>query len=308
MADRWLLADVGGSNTRVGLGHAKGLIAGSTRVYANAGFSGLTALLSSYLAGVQSPVSALCAGVAGPVKAGGAQLTNHAWFIDRHDLAQTTGAARVELINDLQAQAYALDYLGAGQVVPLFAGAPVAGAARMVLGLGTGSNIAVAHHAEGKLVVPPSESGHICLPYCEGQLGALVAHLGRATPHRPMESALSGPGLQRIWHWLGGEEANPQDILSRDEDHAHTARRLFTSLLGKVAGDLALGHLPLGGIYLIGGMARAIAPFLQQSDFHAEFTAKGPYSQIMRDIPISLIVDDLAGLHGCARCLAQKLA
>jgi glucokinase len=306
MAEHWLLADVGGSTTRVGLGNATGLIANSTRTYSNDAFDGLDALLASYLRDAGCTVSALCAGVAGPVRAGAVQLTNLDWFIEAAALQHATGVDRVDLINDLQAQAYALNDLTPAQLTPFFAGAPVAGAARLVLGIGTGSNIAVAHTVEGKLIVPPSESGHIGLPYCEGELGALIAHLGQAVSHRPMESALSGPGLQRIWLWLGGEAASPSDILIRQDKRAKTAKRLFTSLLGKVAGDLALGHLPLGGVYLIGGMARAIAPHLKDSGFHAEFTSKGPYSSLMRDIPIFLVKDDLAGLQGCARYLAQK--
>ena len=63
-------------------------------------------------------------------------------------------------------------------------------------------------------------------------------------------------------------------------------------------------HLPMGGVYLIGGLARAVAPLLG-STFRAAFEAKGPYTGIMRDIPVSLIVNDDSALRGCARYVRQ---
>lgn len=311
MTEQWLLADLGGTNTRVGLATPSGLITDSARSYANAEYSGLATLLAAYLADMGRPtVSALCAGVAGPVRGAAAQLTNHSWFIDSADLTSATGAGRVILINDLQAQGYALDDLTPDSVTPLFAGATAPkGATRLVLGLGTGCNIAVVHDTTTGLLVPPSESGHSSLPACDGDLADLITHLAETHPHRPIECALSGPGLQNIWRFLGGAEATPAKIIEAQaagDRMAGQAIELFAQLLGKAAGDLALTHLPMGGLYLIGGMARAIAPHLQRSGFHDAFTAKGPYASIMRDIPIRLITDDLAALHGCARCLRQS--
>lgn len=79
----------------------------------------------------------------------------------------------------------------------------------------------------------------------------------------------------------------------------------FVRLLGTVLGDLALNHLPMGGIYLIGGTARAVAPYLLPLGFADSFTAKGPYSALMREMPLNLITDDNAALLGCARYLRQ---
>ena len=83
-----------------------------------------------------------------------AQLTNHAWRIEADTLARATGATRVHLMNDLQAQAYALDDLDADSVEPLIPGTPDPTGPRLVLGLGTGCNIAVAHRMGDTLYVP----------------------------------------------------------------------------------------------------------------------------------------------------------
>lgn len=313
MTERWLLADVGGTNTRVGLAEAGTLIEQSRQSLPNARFGGLAPLLERYLADMQQgPVTALCAGVAGPVRNGAAHLTNHDWFIEAAALRRATGAGHVRLINDIQAQGHALDDLPKDHVVPLFAGAtPPPEATRLVMGIGTGSNVAVVHRTPQGVLVPPAESGHASLPFAEGELGELIAYLGTVQPHRPMESALSGRGMQNIWRWLGGGAQTTAEIMAAahaGDVRAGRAIALFTRLLGQVAGDLALAHLPMGGLYLFGGVARAIAPFLAGSGFHASFTAKGPYRSILEDIPILLITDDSAALRGCARLLRQEAA
>ena len=310
MAEHWLLADTGGTNTRVGVARDGMLLPASVETLANADHAGLAPLLQTYLSDHDTPaITALCAGVAGPIRNGTAQLTNLDWFIDSADLRRITGATRIVLINDLQAQAYALDDLNPDHLTPLFPGATAPPhATRLVMGLGTGCNVAVAHDTPAGLLVPAAESGHSSLPYCPGELGALIDHLGERYPHRPVEAALSGPGLSNIFHWLDGTWQNPAQIIAGHHAGNATSTRalhLFIRLLGKVAGDLALAHLPMGGIYLIGGTARAVAPLLAPMGFAENFADKGPYDSIMRDIPIALIDTDIAALLGCARCLRQ---
>ena len=70
MAERYLLADVGGTHTRVGLGSAQGFDPESTQPFRNAAYDGLAAVLTDYCARHPGPVTALCAGVAGPVRNG----------------------------------------------------------------------------------------------------------------------------------------------------------------------------------------------------------------------------------------------
>ena len=310
MADRFLLADVGGTNTRVGLGGAQGLDPVSVQSFSNADHSGLSSIVATYIGQFPGPVTAVCAGVAGPVRDGHAQLTNVDWFIDGQELKEATGARSVHLFNDLQVQGYALDDLPSDSVISLFKGAVVpAGATRLVMGLGTGCNIAVVHRTAQGLRVPPSETGHTSLPYMEGDAGALIGHLSQTHYHKPIEAALSGPGLSRIFRYLSGDTLPAAEIIDchrRGDIDATDALALFTEILGVAAGNIALAHLPMGGLYFIGGTARAVAPYLAALGFLEHFTAKGPYTPIMREIPIRLVDDDFAALRGCARYLLQS--
>ena len=90
-----LVADIGGTNTRVAVARGGVVDPASIRRFANAGNAGLTPILRTYLAGAGSPeIAGACAAVAGPVDGGVARLTNLDWTIDRDGLAAATGAAR----------------------------------------------------------------------------------------------------------------------------------------------------------------------------------------------------------------------
>ena len=299
-----LLVDLGGTHCRVGLGDSTGLLPETVASLRNADFPDLSGLLQSYLTAQRpSHLRALCAGVAGPVRGDTAQLTNHAWHIKADALTQATGADSVHLLNDLQAQGYALDTLAPNSLTPLRPGAPDPKGARPVLGLGTGCNVAVAHRVGETLFVPPAESGHTPLPDCP-DLRPLFDSLRDTQPHLPIEAALSGPGLTRLHHWLTGDRLRPQVVIAAEPKETFA---LVSRLLGEVAGPLCLHHMATGGLFLIGGTARAIAPHIDWQVFNAAFTARGPYTKIVEDIPITLITDDTAALRGCAQYLSQTI-
>lgn len=302
----WLLADIGASHTRLALATAEGVRTGTARRLANADFATPEALVATCLGDPR--VTAICAGVAGPVRGGAARLTNRDWCIDAGALARLTGADRVHLMNDLQAQAMALDDLDPACLTPILPGTADPDGPRMVLGLGTGSNIAVAHRVGGRLFVPPAEAGHSGLPHLDATANDLIATLGREIAHKPYEALLSGPGLERLHRLRGGEIREAPAIVAgaeRGEAAARETLALFSRMLGTVTGNLALTHMATGGVYLIGGTARAVAPHLSETGFAESFAARGPYASIMQNMPVTLITDDNAALTGCWRALTQ---
>jgi len=306
-----LVADVGGTNTRVALAGRAGVAPDTIRAFRNSGFAGLAPLLAQYLEtqGTGAP-SALCAAVAGPVREDGAQLTNFNWLIKASDLRAATGAPAVHLINDLQAQGHALDAVPPASITPLFPGeSPPPGAPRLVINLGTGFNVAVVHRLQGCAFVPAAESGHSALPHASGRIGALFEHLRARHPHLPVEAALSGPGLSNIHEWASGARLPPEAIMAgvmAGDASARVTLGLFARILGHVSGNFALHHLPMGGIFLSGSLARAVAPHLSALGFHGPFVARGPYRELVAAIPVSVITDDGFALLGCAQYLAQR--
>ena len=78
---------------------------------------------------------------------------------------------------------------------------------------------------------------------------------------------------------------------------------VFASFMGSVLGDLALITLPFGGIYIIGGVARAVYPFLDAQNFISGFCDKGRFSDFNSEFSVQIIDDDFAALNGCVSFL-----
>jgi glucokinase len=216
----------------------------------------------------------------------------------------------------LQAQGHALDHLPQDHLTQVLAPLPSLpfGAAQLVIGVGTGFNAAPVHRAaNGARAVVASESGHVGLPVGEKDSAGLAEFVARQHGFASVEDVLSGRGLGHIDAWLaetagtpgtGRDAAAIMAALAADEPRAERAAHHFVRILGAVAGDLALIHLPYGGIYLAGGVARAFAPHLDRFGFAEAFCAKGRFSDFMRQFPVAVIEDDYAALIGCAAHLS----
>jgi len=310
-----VVADIGGTNTRVALAEGRQVIAATVRRYANAEFPGLETVLRRFIAdegGVDA--RACCVAVAGPVQGGRATMTNLDWTMDEATLARATGAEAVALLNDLQAQGHALGHIAPDLIRTVIAfpeSAP--DATRLVIGVGTGFNAAPVFDGRHGRLVPPSESGHVNLPVRTEADMRLAAFVGSAHGFPAAEDVLSGRGIEHVYAWAGDEagtprEARAQDIMAAldrgDDPVAAAAAEVFVRMLGTVAGNLALIQLPFGGIYLVGGVARAFAPWLDRFGFATAFRDKGRFAGFMGNFGVGVVEDDYAALTGCAAYLA----
>jgi len=305
-----LVADIGGTNTRVALALGPDLIRASIKRFRNADYSGLDAILQEYLEGSDAmALTGVCIAIAGPVENGVGQMTNLNWRITPQMLGRVTGCLDIAILNDLQAQGYALNALAPGSLSPLLEG-PKSGpnATRLVVGVGTGFNIAVVHTGPHGALVPPSETGHTSLPVSTEQELALAEAMKGEDGFAAVEDVISGRGLGRVYQWVAAQNGRtvPADaavvsagLTSGDDPDAEEAGRIFVRCLGKVAGNLALNFLPMGGLYFCGGVARATAPHFDRFGFAEAFREKGRFSSYMSDFSGWLIEDDYAALTGC---------
>ena len=77
---------------------------------------------------------------------------------------------------------------------------------------------------------------------------------------------------------------------------------LFVSIMGAVAGNVALTGMTTGGIYLGGGIPPKILSKLDDGTFLEAFTAKGRFKDLLSTIPVRVILNDKAALLGAACC------
>ncbi len=311
-----LLADIGGTNTRVALADGKVVRGASIRRYSNAEFPDLGAVLRRYLADeAASGVDGVCVAAAGPVRDGVAVMTNLDWTIDAALLTAATGARRTAILNDLQAQGHALGYIAETDLKDVIAGPAQAGAAMLVVGVGTGMNAAPVHGSGAHRLVAPSECGHISMPIRTERDFRLSQFLANTGPHAHgfagVEDVLAGRGLERLYAFvtneLGAEVTLPAaEIMTRlaaGEPAAQDTAKLYVGILGAELGNLALIHLPFGGIYLIGGVARAMSPYFAQMGLADAFRDKGRFAEFMQSFRVQIVTDDFAALTGCAAYL-----
>jgi glucokinase len=226
----------------------------------------------------------------------------------------------VAILNDLQAQGQALGHIPAANLRCVIAGPVKSGASMLVVGLGTGVNAAPVHPGPQGRVVPPSECGHVNMPIRSDediQLARFVeARLTAAgeAPHAGVEEVLAGRGLANLHAFAAHVAGQPADLasaqvlaaLAAGDPLAIHAARLYVHILGQMLADLALIHLPYGGIYLIGGMSRAMTPSFQSFGLERAFREPRRVDLLQKDFSVTVVEDDYAALTGCAAYLNSQ--
>ena len=317
-ASRNLLADVGGTNTRVAMAVDGLADPQSIQRFRNDDFESLRDVLAHYLTTTNENAPDFgCIAVAGPVSGGEGELTNIDWRIRDVELSQFLNAKRVFVLNDLEAQGHALSNLPESAIKLLRSGQTPANDLqnRLVVGIGTGFNAAPVIHTDHGLVVPPSECGHITLPTPAEIDRELADYLTDLLGFASVEDVLSGRGLEALYSWNGLQAEGPQlsgheitMALSADGNkRVAAAAEIFVRIMGSTIGNLALVHLPFGGIFLVGGVARAFAPHLQKYGFDKAMRDKGRFADLIDAFSVSLVEDDFAALRGCAVYLTATI-
>jgi glucokinase len=329
-AKRLLAGDFGGTRARVALLAAPANggqpVVEEVAVYPARDFAGPGEVAARFLAVHGSPeVAAACFGVAGAVSGNRAWLTNLGWAADGGEIARQLSIAAVELINDLVATGLGMGYLGHDDVFDLNPMAVGGDGTAVLIGVGTGLGMALLVRSEDGVVVAPSEAGHVELAARDEQEWALRRFVERRLGGRvSVERVASGSGLPAIWDFLIAEgEIRPAagmvERVAREDAGAVigeaalagscpvavAAVRLFSSVLGSFAGDMALAVMARGGIYLGGGVAPRLAPRLADGTFLRAFTDKGRLSSFVEPLPVRVILRQDTGLLGAGRRAAE---
>ncbi len=320
-----LAGDVGGTKTHLALfdpGPPLRLVRLET--FRSGAFPSLEAMVDRFLQGGAAPVRAAALGVAGPVVGASAALPNLAWAVDATRIARRLGLPSVALVNDVEASAWALESLPSAETVTLLEGTPGSPGNQAVIGVGTGLGEAVLLRSGARRIPISTEAGHADFaPRTDLEIELLRwlrARFGRVS----WERVLSGPGLVNVHAFLAdtGRGAEPASIteairegdpaavistaaLERRSERCVLALDLFAGVYGAEAGNLVLRALATGGLFLGGGIAPKILPWLRGEAFRRAFTDKGRLSPLVAATPVHVILDERAALLGAARRAAE---
>ncbi len=317
----FLAGDVGGTKTHLAL-YRPGDPARSpaaNRKLPSREYPSLEALVLEFLAAAAGRPARVVLGIAGPVVENRAATTNLPWSVDGDALGRALGGAPVTLLNDLSATAWGLGVLTAGDLEVLQPGVPAPGNRGLVAaGTGLGEALLV---ARGDGWTPaPSEGGHADFGPRDPLEDELCAWLRARHGHVSWERVLSGPGLADLYRFMSetgrGQEpaafarafaaaADPAAVVAEGAtsgacERARLTLERFASAYGAEAGNVALKFLAVAGVFVGGGIAPRILPFLRGAHFLDAFRAKGRLTALLERIPVSVILDDRAALWGAA--------
>ena len=276
--------------------------------YASTGYPDFESVLADFLADAPH-IEAACFGVAGPTDGQSARLTYLPWHLDADRLCHRFNIGRVTLANDFAAAANGLPLVEPSQIQTLHAGQPIARAPRIILGAGTGLGVAGLVWGKNDYRVIPGEGGHLGFAPQTPEQGELWRWLLDKNGRVTTEDVVSGPGLARIYTFLGGSALQPEHIgqaaLAGKDPLATQALELWLACYGAFAGDLALHWLARGGVYLAGGIAAKLLPHVDNTPFISAFLAKREHAELVVGMPIHLLTTEDLGLRG-ALALAAK--
>ena len=307
----YLVGDIGGTNTRLALADARGVMTDTLLHAQNDDHSCFDAVLQAFLAKTNpGSLAGVCIAIAGPVHAGTGTLTNRDWALDATQIKAKTKADKAALINDLSALGYALPRISC---TPLFGTKqePTNGQS-LVVGMGTGFNVSPTRHSTtGATIAMEAELGHAELPYTVGAL--LHSELGTAaSAFNTVEDCFCGRGLEHLYRVVSGASAatalSGKEIVAAfeagDTDASRTLR-LFARALGRLTQAMIHQYMPRDGIAFAGSASRGVLTSSALHDFTAELTGQSYGIVDPTTVPVSLITNDAAALEGCLQFLVQ---
>jgi len=280
--------------------------------------------------------SSACFAVAGPLSNNKAKIINLSWDISGKALQSKFNLKSCELINDFAVQIYGIPYLKKNQYSTIQDGFHYEGSnndLHAIVGAGTGLGIARGIISGEKVKVLASEGGHVEYSpksKLEWELKIWLKNYLKVE-RISCERIISGTGLSRIAEWrLSKPDAQnhalqnylkeikvfdaarkelPEKIcnLSKQGDHLMIeVERIWLGAYASLLGDVALQELCFGGLWISGGTASKHFKNFKSDLFLKQFFDKGRLKDILKAIPMRVILDEEYGLFSAA-CRAKML-
>jgi glucokinase len=238
---------------------------------------------------------------------------NVSYSMDTADVAERFGDAPLFLLNDFAAQGYACltgavrgADSGALGVKP---GKADASGTMGVIGAGTGlGHCALVQGWDERRIAVPSENGHASFAFVGEEME--YEKFLRAETGMPFifgDIVLSGRGLSLLHKFHTGEDLDPAEAAAKLPEN-EAVRTWFARLYGRGCRNYALALLAVGGMYIAGGVAAKNPMLVTDPAFTTEFVNSPAYGPVLKDIPVTLNVNEESGLWGAAQFAAYNIS
>ena len=314
----FLVADIGGTNARFALADQTRQLH-SLQVLPCEEYASMDRAIRHFLSQAGDPqIQDAVIAIATPILGDQIKMTNHHWAFSIEATRKLLGFRTLLVVNDFAALAMSLPFLGKEGISRLDQNGIIREGVKAVIGPGTGLGIA------GLIPQPygwqplPTEGGHVDFAPNDELEIEILRLLWREYPHVSPERLVSGPGIALLYQALATiagltvAAATPAEVVemavSGSCATAVKTLKVFSGMLGSVAGNTALLMNSVGGIYLGGGVIGKLGVSFDPLAFRARFTAKGRFEQYLDAIPNYLIVSEYPAFIGAAELLSQSLA
>lgn len=318
-----LAGEIGATGTRLAAFEKEGsrLQLVVEKTYMSQEHSSLSEIIAAFIKAEGIAAHSACFGVAGPVRRGRSKISNLPWVIDSRDLAKQLKLDSVGMINDLEAYAYGIDGLDSKDFVMLNPGSEDAEGNRAVISARTGLGVAGLYWDGYRHHPFACEGGHSDFAPRNDLEMELLAYLQKKYGRISYERLLSGPGIKNIYdflrdahkadepQWLKDQIAAAQDppaVISQLAQEGKAAicdqtLSIFVSIYGAETGNCALNFLSTGGIFIGGSVAAKNVPKMKDPIFMESFLDKGRMVDLLKEIPVTIVLNDDSGIIGAAR-------
>lgn len=311
-----LVADVGGTNTRIALFDEPQCEFRAVASFRNCDHQSLAHVIRHWREQLdESWPKTACIAAAAPPSGDRVSMSNIGWSFSLSEMADEFGFTQLRWLNDFQANAHALPHLGSADLELIHPGQDTGATTLATVGPGTGLGGATLRWVGGVPYAADAEPGHAGLsPGNELELAIFKALL---PIHGEIyaELLVSGTGLVRLYtaiaeiHGAKPGVLEPADVsrlaLAGSDEYCVLALDTFCAMLGSTCGDFVLANGACRGLFIAGGIVPRMIEFLRQSDFLTRFQNKGAMREHLRAIPVSVITAANPGLIGAANAPLQ---
>lgn len=320
MTDRTLLVgDAGGTNVRFALAHVVSGRVTLSEIWKRPGeqYPTFESALDAYLTETRADYAGASFGFAGVTGGPTVELLNRGWVVDLAAVKARLGVGGLTVVNDFIAMARSAPELSGDQLKALSSGDADPQGSIAVGGPGTGLGVGLLRNTGGGWVVVGGEGGHQAFtPETEIEW-KLAERLRRELGYVSNEIVTAGMGFEdtrdALFEVMGLKPKPMTQAEVIDAAHAGDAMALeFCRIRARATltsmGNMALVSNAAGGVFIAGGVAQRLEPWLKERATLDRFYKRGVRTGLVKPIPLRLITSDAAPLIGSAHLWMDEQA
>ncbi|MBQ9273636.1 MAG: glucokinase [Succinivibrio sp.] len=313
-----MVGDIGGTNCRLSLVNLADGSISTPIIYSAVENPSLEKCVLQFREECGQDFDMGCLAIASAIDGDYVQMTNNPWAFSISELKEHTKLKRLDVINDFTAMCMSVTCVKSEDLVQIGGTKPVEGAPIAVYGAGTGLGVAHIIKVGERWIPLPGEGGHVDMAPANVNEDMILLSLRGRIGHVSAERVLSGPGLVNLYEAIAMRNERvkpnmqPADVTNGafgnpPDPDCLEAVNTFCRLMGSFGGNLALNLSTFGGVYIAGGVVPHFLDFFKKSQFRQAFEDKGRFKSFLKDIPVYVITDKLAGLRGAGAVIRQEL-